>query len=380
MYLLALLLSALTALPLAQAQRRPAAPPAPPVPFKTPLSAAQMANKQAVVETTAGSFIIELRPDLAPNHVGYFMKLAREGAYANTSIHRVVRDAIIQGGDPLSKDPGNLKAASQVGTGGLGILQAERSNEPFTRGAVGAALRPGEPDSGGAQFFVCVSPQPALTGQFTLFGRVSEGLDVVQTISELPADAKGAPEPRIAITAVTIRDIPPPEPIPFADEAPEQLAQHRAVLETTLGPMTIAFIPGVAPETVRHFLQLAQAGVLDGTAFHRIVRGFVVQTGALDSRGPLTEKQQKLVHNLQPEFNGTKHVKGIVSMARGDDPASATTSFFIVTADAPSLDGKYTVFGRIIDGLDVLDKIESTPVSGESPTTRIDLIKVRIAG
>ena len=86
------------------------------------------------------------------------------------------------------------------------------------------------------------------------------------------------------------------------------------------------------------------------------------------------------MHNLQPEFNDTKHVKGIVSMARGDDPASATTSFFIVTADAPSLDGKYTVFGRVIDGLDVLDTIENAPVSGESPTTRIDLVKVRIVG
>jgi cyclophilin family peptidyl-prolyl cis-trans isomerase len=92
------------------------------------------------------------------------------------------------------------------------------------------------------------------------------------------------------------------------------------------------------------------------------------------------ETQQKLLHALQPECNGTNHVKGIVSMARGDDPARATTSFFIVTADAPTLDGKYTVLGRIIDGLDVLDRIESTPVSGESPTTRIDLIKVRIAG
>ena len=374
MYLIALLLSAMTVLPSAQAQRRPAAPAGP---FKTTLTPAEMTNKQAVVETTAGSFVIDLRPDLAPNHVGYFMKLAREGAYANTSVHRVVRHAIIQGGDPFSKDPSK---AAQVGSGGLGVLQAEHSAEPFTRGAVGAALRPGQPDSGGAQFFVCVTEQPALAGQFTVFGRVSEGLDVVQRISELPADSKGAPESRVAITAITIRETPPPEPAPFANETPEQLAQHRAVLETTLGSLTIAFTPGVAPEHVRNFLQLAQAGVFDGTAFHRVVRGFVVQTGALDTRGPLTEKQQKLVHNLQPEFNGTNHVKGIVSMARGDDPASATTSFFIVTADAPTLDGKYTVFGRVIDGLDVLDKIESTPVSGESPTTRIDLIKVRIAG
>jgi cyclophilin family peptidyl-prolyl cis-trans isomerase len=377
MYLIALLLSSLAALPHAQAQRRPAAPAA--GLFKTTLTAAEMAGKQAVVVTTAGTFVIDLRPDLAPNHVGYFMKLAREGAYANTTFHRVVRHGIIQGGDPLSKDPSK---AAQVGTGGLGVLKAEHSGDAFTRGAVGAALRPGQVDSGGAQFFVCVTEQPALAGQFTLFGRVSDGLDIVQKISEAPADARGAPETRVAITSVTIRDIPPPEPVPFANETPEQLARHRAVLETTLGPITIGFTPGVAPEHVRNFLQLAQAGVLDGTAFHRVVRGFVVQTGALNTRAPLTEKQQKLVHNLQPEFNGTKHVKGIVSMARGDDPASATTSFFIVTGDAPTLDGKYTVFGRVIDGIDVLDKIESTPVSGESPTTRIDLvmIKVKIAG
>ncbi len=361
------------ALPL-QAQRRA---PAASGPFKTPLTLAQMANKQAVVETTGGSFVIDLRPDLAPNHVGYFMKLAGEGTYANTSVHRVVRDAIIQGGDPLSKDP---KKAAQVGTGGLGMLRAELSREPFTRGAVGAALRPGDPDSGGAQFFVCVTDQPAISGHFTVFGRVSEGLDIVQRISELPADRKGAPETRVTITAITIRDTPPPEPIPFADETPEQLARYRVVLDTTLGSISIGFTPGVAPEHVRNFLQLATSGVYDGTSFHRVVRGFVVQAGALDTRGPLTERQQKLVHNLQPEFNGTNHVKGIVSMARGDDPASASTSFFIVTAAAPTLDGKYTVFGRVIDGQDVLDRIESTPVSGESPTTRIDLIKVRVAG
>ena len=153
------------------------------------------------------------------------------------------------------------------------------------------------------------------------------------------------------------------------------------MLETTLGSITIAFTPGMAPEHVRNFLQLAQAGVFDGTAFHRVVRGFVVQTGALDTRGPLTEKQQKLVHNLQPEFNGTKHVKGHrVHGARRRSRQRHAPHSSSSRRDAPSLDGKYTVFGRVIDGLDVLDKIESTPVSGESPTTRIGLIKVRIAG
>jgi len=135
-----------------------------------------MANKQAVVNTSAGSFVIDLKPELAPNHVGYFMKLAGEGAYNGTVFHRIIRHGIVQGGDPISKDPAK---ASLYGTGGLGVLKAEISNEKATRGAVAAVIQPGKPDSAGAQFFVCVSDQPALDGKYTIFGRVSEGLDVV---------------------------------------------------------------------------------------------------------------------------------------------------------------------------------------------------------
>jgi cyclophilin family peptidyl-prolyl cis-trans isomerase len=339
------------------------------------MTAAAMANKQAVIETAAGTIVIDLRPDLAPNHVGYFMKLANDGAYNGTVFHRVIRNGIIQGGDPLSKDP---TKGAQFGTGGLGVLQAEHSAEPFTRGAVAAVIRPGQPDSAGAQFFICVTDQPALAGQYTIFGTVSEGLDVAQKISESPASDKGVPASRVEITSVTIRDTPPPEPVPFSTETPEQLASYRAVLETSMGAITIAFMPDKAPEHVRNFLRLAQAGVYDGTAFHRVVRGFVVQTGALNTRGPLTEKQQKYVHMLKPEFSDTKHVKGIVSMARGDDPASATTSFFIVTGNASSLDDKYTVFGRVVDGMPVVDAIEQAPVNGEAPLQRIELSRVRI--
>jgi cyclophilin family peptidyl-prolyl cis-trans isomerase len=344
--------------------------------FKTPLTSAQMTNRQAVVETNLGTFVIDLRPDLAPNHVGYFIKTATDGGYNGTIVHRIVRDGIIQGGDPLTKDK---TKASLYGTGGLGVLNAEHSAEPFTRGAVAAALRPNQPNSGGAQFFVCVSDQPALAGQFSIFGRVSEGMDVVQKISELQADAKGAPVDRVTIVSVTIRDTPPPAPLPFANDTPEQLAAHRAVIDTTVGSITVAFDAGRAPEHIRNFLQLAQAGVFDSTAFHRVVRGFVAQAGALNTRSaPLSDKQQKLVHRLQPEFSETKHVRGTLSMARGDDPASATTSFFIVLGEAPNLDGKYSVFGHVVDGMDTLAKIESTPVNGESPVTRIDILHVRV--
>ena len=133
---------------------------------------------------------------------------------------------------------------------------------------------------------------------------------------------------------MTIRETPPPEPTPFAD-SPAALAQWRAVLETTMGPITLEMFPDRAPGHVRNFLRLAKLGVYDGTAFHRMVPGFVVQTGFVATRSqPLTEKQQSFVTNVPPEFNDTKHELGIVSMARGDDPASAQTSFFICTGPA----------------------------------------------
>jgi len=146
-----------------------------------------------------------------------------------------------------------------------------------------------------------------------------------------------------------------------------------------MGNITIEFMPEKAPEHVRNFLRLAQAGVYDGIGFHRVAKGFVIQTGYLPARSePLSESQQRLVHNLQPEFNDTQHVKGTVSMARGSDPASADTSFFIVVGPTPALDGKYTAFGRVVDGLPVVDAIEAVPVNGEAPQTRVEVRRVRI--
>jgi peptidyl-prolyl cis-trans isomerase B (cyclophilin B) len=359
----------------AQARTPQKKPAAAPQPYTTNLTLKDMSNKQAVVNTTAGTFVIDLRPDLAPNHVGYFMKLAGKGGYDGTTFHRVIRHGIVQGGDPLSKDPSKAKL---YGTGGLGVLKAEIAGEPATRGAVAAVIQPGKPDSGGAQFFVCVADQAALTGKYTIFGRVSEGMDVVTKISEAP-NVEGVPQERIAIVSLTIRDTPSPVPEPFSTESVEELARYRAVLETTSGPITLEFMPDKAPGHVRAFLRLAQAGVFDATAFHRVVPGFVVQAGSLDTRGPLTEKQQKLVRPLSPEFSDTPHIRGIVSMARGDDPASATTSFFIVLGNASSLNGKYTVFGRVVDGMAAVEAIEKTPVNGETPVNRIDITRVRLA-
>lgn len=340
------------------------------------LSLQASAPKQAVIETSMGTIVIALLPDKAPNHVAYFMKNAASGGFAGTTIHRVIKYGIIQGGDPLSKDPSK---AAQYGTGGLNVLKAEINDEPMTAGAVAAVLLPGQPNSGGAQFFICASDQKTLQGQFTIFGRVVEGLDIVQQISAVNADAQGRPADRILIKSVTIRDTPPPVKDPIVEATTAELAKYHAVLETSKGEIEIEFLTDKAPETARQFLRLASAGVCDGTPVHRVVPNFVLQTGALAFRDkPLTPAQNALVHDLKPEFSDTPNVPGIVSMARGDDPASASTSFFICTGECRALDGKYTVFARVVRGMDVVTAIGAVPVDGETPKEKIVLTRIRV--
>jgi len=140
---------------------------------------------EAVVETAQGTFVIRLLPDLAPAHVRHFIRTARAGGYDGTTFQRIVTRGIIQGGDPLSKDPSQ---SARYGTGGLGLLKAEFSDRPFTRGTVAAARRPSGKDTGGTQFFVVVTDQPSMKGQYTIFGEVVSGMDVVDKISDTPVD------------------------------------------------------------------------------------------------------------------------------------------------------------------------------------------------
>jgi peptidyl-prolyl cis-trans isomerase B (cyclophilin B) len=337
------------------------------------LQAGAPAPKQAVVVTTAGTFVIDFDAADAPLTAAYFMKTASAGGFNGTAFHKMIKYGIVQGGDPLTKDPSKR---AQWGTGGLSAVKDEPRAAKMTRGSVAAVTVPGKPDSAGQQFFVAVVDQPGLDGKYTVFGHVSDGIEVVQKISETPVDDKGLATERVEITSVTIRDTPP---VRFVNDSVQELGQYRAILDTSAGPIAIEFFPEKARETVRQFLRLADAGVYNGVAFHRVAPGFVIQTGALNTRAtPLTQKQQSLVHNQAPEFNDTKHVKGIVSMARGDAPDSATTSFFIVTGTPPGLDGSYTAFGRVVDGMNVVEAIEQTPRDGETPKTRIELKSIRI--
>lgn len=338
--------------------------------------AAAQPVRQAVIETSAGTMVWDLLADKAPNHVALFVKTAQAKGFDGTIFHNMVARGAIQGGDPLTRDP---KMRAKYGTGGLGKLPLEPSDERMTRGAVASVRVSGRPDTGGTQFLLCVGDQPGLQDKFTIFARVAEGMRVAEKIAETPLDADGLASERITITRVTLRDKPAPVPDPFTTESVEQLAAYRAVLETSMGNITVALTPEKAPEHVRQFLRLAESGVYAGMSFHRVVKGFVVQTGHVPTRRePLDERQQGFVRPLKAEFNDQPHVLGTLSMARLESPDSATSSFFIVTGTATALDGQYSAFGRVVDGLDVVQKIETVPVDGETPVDRVELVRIRV--
>jgi peptidyl-prolyl cis-trans isomerase B (cyclophilin B) len=138
--------------------------------------------------------------------------------------------------------------------------------------------------------------------------------------------------------------------------------------------------PELAPEHVRNFLKLVESGWYDHTAFHRVVPGFVIQGGMRSTKTyDNAHPADKWVHKLKGEFSRTAlHVRGVLSMARTSDPNSAETSFFIVLGEATHLDGRYTIFGKVVDGFDTIELIEKTARQGESPIERIELIEATI--
>jgi len=164
-------------------------------------------------------------------------------------------------------------------------------------------------------------------------------------------------------------------------------AAEVALIKTTDGTMVVEFWSDVAPKTVENFKKLASKGFYDGTCFHRIIKGFMIQGG-----DPLTKDASKEAfwgtgdpgYKIKAEFNSKSHQRGVLSMARSSDPDSAGSQFFICDGDASFLDRQYTAFGKVIKGEDVLAKIAATPVSPNSsgepskPQKRIEVESIKI--
>jgi len=171
------------------------------------------------------------------------------------------------------------------------------------------------------------------------------------------------------------------------EQKPMNSANEVAVIKTSEGEMVAEFWPEVAPNTVENFKKLARSGLYDGTAFHRIVKGFMIQGGDPLTKDPAKESRYGTGdpgYKIKAEFNDRSHERGVLSMARSSDPNSAGSQFFICLANVSRLDHQYTTFGQIIKGDDVLGKIGDTEVtmsdSGErsKPTKRVTVESVKI--
>jgi peptidyl-prolyl cis-trans isomerase B (cyclophilin B) len=171
------------------------------------------------------------------------------------------------------------------------------------------------------------------------------------------------------------------------EQKPMNSANEVAVIKTSEGEMVAEFWPEVAPNTVENFKKLARSGFYDGTAFHRIVKGFMIQGGDPLTKDPAKESRYGTGdpgYKIKAEFNDRSHERGVLSMARSSDPDSAGSQFFICLASVSRLDHQYTTFGKIIKGDDVLGKIGDTEVttsdSGErsKPTKRVTVESIKI--
>jgi len=155
-----------------------------------------------------------------------------------------------------------------------------------------------------------------------------------------------------------------------------------AIIKTSFGNIKFNLVPDIAPETVRNFSQLAKSKFYNETLFHRVIPGFMIQGGDPNTKNPdkSTWGQGGPGYNLKAEFNTRSHLRGIVSMARANDPDSAGSQFFIVTSDSTFLDRQYTVFGEVVDGMEVADKIVNLPRDGnDCPNQEVKMLEVTIS-
>ena len=167
---------------------------------------------------------------------------------------------------------------------------------------------------------------------------------------------------------------------PFDGTAIDKMGAQCVTLETESGAIHIEMIPEVAPESVRNFLNLAATGAFDTTTFSRVVKDFVIQGGNLATSERWSDQLAKRSSRKIPDEPGlVKHVRGIVSMARPDEPNSASTHFFILVGNGSHLDGKFAAFGRVFKGIEIADAINRAPVEGEKPVKPVRINRAVVA-
>jgi len=333
-----------------------------------------------ILETSYGNITIDCFENIAPQHVKNFKNLATSKFYDSTYFHRVIPGFVVQGGDPNTKGGGNRENAG-MGQPGQPTVPAEISHLNHKRGILSMARKGNDLNSGTSQFFICVADVPHLDGQYSIFGKVIEGMDVVDKIVAAPRDGKDNPLESIFIIKAYTKKLPLPEPEENIIPEKEQCnTDEIAVLETSLGVIKFGFYDNIAPKHTKQIKTLISEGFYNGTTFHRVIPDFMIQGG-----DPNSKSLDKSTHgmgnsqlpNIPAEFSSKlRHNRGTVAAARSNDPNSANSQFFINVKNNFFLDNQYTVFGEVLEGMDVADKIVNVPRDErDNPNERVVIIK-----
>lgn len=305
-----------------------------------------------------GLMTIELYPDVAPITVRNFATLVSEGFYDGLTFHRIIEGFMIQGGDPEGTGAGGSEN-NIIGEFAANGIENDLSHD---RGVISMA-RSQAYDSASSQFFICHQKSDFLDGDYAAFGKVVEGLEVLDSIANVATDSNDAPAEKVVIDyAKLVYGADRVEKIDTTEETRPDWGRGDSInIEMSVkdfGVIKLTLDHKQAPITVENFVSLVEKGFYDGLTFHRIIEDFMIQGG--DPKGNGTGGSDE---NIKGEFaanyvnNTISHKRGVISMARSQDYNSASSQFFICHADATYLDGQYAAFGQVTEGLDVVDKI-----------------------
>ncbi len=327
-----------------------------------------------------GLMTIELYPEIAPITVHNFATLVSEGFYDGLTFHRIIKDFMIQGGDPQGTGMGGSDKNIKGEFAANGVV----NNLMHDRGVISMA-RSQANDSASSQFFICHQKAAHLDGNYAAFGRVVEGLEIVDSIANVSTGTNDAPSSKVVIKyAKIVHGADKIEAIDTTEETRPDWGRGDSInVEMSVkgyGIMKLKLDHTQAPITVENFVSLVEKGFYDGLTFHRIIKDFMIQGGDPDGTGAGGSDT-----NIKGEFsanyvnNTISHKRGVISMARSSDYNSASSQFFICHADSTYLDGQYAAFGEVYEGIEVVDAIASVATDdGDYPTEDVIIEYIKV--
>jgi len=317
-----------------------------------------------IVVANYGTIVVELDADTAPVTVTNFVRLVEQKFYDGLTFHRVISGFMMQGGDP----DGNGTGGSANNIKGEFTSNGVQNTISHKRGVISMA-RSNDPNSASSQFFIMHKDSPHLDGNYAAFGHVVSGIEVVDGVCAATpvVDNNGTVlsnnQPKITTIRMLTEYTPTTGTTSDGLKDPETegclTGTHYVEIDVKdYGTIRLELYADIAPRTVTNFMQLVEDGFYDGITFHRIISGFMIQGGDPDGDG-VGGSDKTIVGEFAANGyrNALSHTRGVISMARTNDPNSASSQFFIVHEDSPHLDGNYAAFGQVISGMDVVDAI-----------------------